>query len=272
MSALMGLPVVILENSVEEIIFKEKVFQTRDGSFLFSVHQEMEQPGSTLNLYLRDGNKKDVVRLHLISDDGGRGQDPYLQIVALPMHPLGCVKIDSVSGNLTLCIQMAKKTSMFIASLPMFLNTQRSTSIEILNMTGSPQKAKIMSEKEAKSSQVLFQFSKDMESCIRIVILGAFLYLNSHLHEIRRLDNSSTNFQDLWIIDCVDWENRTETSSRPCDNHRRGEVSASKGGDCCGPCLAECRNGLCCIWDCLRCCSECCGCCLCYCLFLPCWV
>ncbi|XP_056425030.1 uncharacterized protein LOC130366732 isoform X2 [Hyla sarda] len=254
---------------VEEIVFKEKVFQTRDGKTLFSVHQEPS--GSTLNLYLRDVYQENMAWLHVISDDGRSGHDSCLQIVALPARPLGNVRIDSVSGNLYICVQSTKETSMFFASLPMFLPTQKSTSIEILSMNGSHQVAKIMSEKEGKSVQVVFQFSIDMESSAKIVILGAFLYLNFHLHEILRLVNVSTNFQDVWIIDCMDWENRTDSCSQPWEKPKGGEVDGSSNdGGCCSKCGTGCRSCLCCFGDCLVCCSECCQCCLCFFMCLQC--
>ncbi|XP_040271230.1 uncharacterized protein LOC120986630 [Bufo bufo] len=252
-----------LENltKVEEIIFKDKVFQTRDGKTLFSVHHKTEPSGSSLNLYLRDCYKKDTVWLHLISDDAGH--DPYLQIVALPMHGLGSVKIDPVSGNLKICIQTTKDTSTLIASLPMFLQTQRNTSIEILSMNGSHQVAKIMSEKEGGSAWVVFRFSVDMESCEKIVILGAFLYLNFHLHEVRKLENSSTRFQDVWIIDCMDWENGSGLSSRLCEKQRDGVLDSAEEGGCCRDCHTGCKNCLSCFHNCLQCCTECCYPCLC---------
>ncbi|XP_069802078.1 uncharacterized protein [Dendropsophus ebraccatus] len=166
-----------LENltKVEEIIYKEKAFQTSDGKTLFSIHQEPSE--STLNLLLRDGYNNDIVWLHSVPDDGHYGHDAYLQIVAPTGHPLGNVKIDSMSGNLNISIQMTKDTSTFIASLPMFLHAQKRTSIEILSMNGGHQVAKITSDKEGKPGQVVFQFSIDMESSAKIVILGAFLYL-----------------------------------------------------------------------------------------------
>ncbi|XP_066449984.1 uncharacterized protein [Eleutherodactylus coqui] len=247
---------------VEEIIFKEKVFQTRDGQTLFSVHQEKAHLEPTLNLYFRDRDKKDVVGLHLISDDGSGSYDTFLQIIALPMHPIGNVKIDSVSGNLNICIQMTKNTCTFIASLPMFLQTQRSTSIEILSMNGSHQVAKIIGERDGTSAQVLFQFSMGMESCAKTVILGAFLYLNFHLHESRRLDNFSTTFQDLWIIDCVSWEN----GSAGGKEKGRNVDFSSNGADC----LTECRNCLCWVGDCFICIAECCNCCFCSLICLQC--
>ncbi|XP_073403239.1 uncharacterized protein [Dendrobates tinctorius] len=115
---------------VEEIIFKDKVFQTRDGETLYSVHSEKEQLGPTLNLYLKDSSEKDVARLHLLSCNECDEHETYLQIVALSNHPVGHVKIDSISGNLNIRIQTSEDTSTYIASLPMFLHTQKSTSVE----------------------------------------------------------------------------------------------------------------------------------------------
>ncbi|KAG9464316.1 hypothetical protein GDO78_020145 [Eleutherodactylus coqui] len=185
------------------------VFQTRDGQTLFSVHQEKAHLEPTLNLYFRDRDKKDVVGLHLISDDGSGSYDTF-----------------------------------------------------ILSMNGSHQVAKIIGERDGTSAQVLFQFSMGMESCAKTVILGAFLYLNFHLHESRRLDNFSTTFQDLWIIDCVSWEN----GSAGGKEKGRNVDFSSNGADC----LTECRNCLCWVGDCFICIAECCNCCFCSLICLQC--
>ncbi|XP_077117706.1 uncharacterized protein LOC143774210 [Ranitomeya variabilis] len=248
---------------VEEIIFKDKVFQTRDGQTLYSVHSEKEQPGPTLNLYLKDSFEKDVVRLHLLSYNGCDDHETYLQIVALSNYPVGHVKIDSISGNLNISIQVSEDTSTYIASLPMFLHTQKSTSVEILNMNGSHQVAKITRERELNSAHVVFQFTTDMNSCTKTVFLGAFLYLSFHLHEISRLEKSSTTFKDVWIIDSVDWENRFDFSSQSCEKRRDVDVDISSDrSGCCSSCGAECRDCLCCIGEVFLRCAECCNCCL----------
>ncbi|KAG8573913.1 hypothetical protein GDO81_008936 [Engystomops pustulosus] len=232
-------------NKVDEIIFKDKVFQTRNGKSLFSVHREAECYGSKLDLYLQDGFKKNVVCLHLNTD---HSDDPHLQIFALPMQPVGSVTIDSISGNLSICIQMAEDTPTFIACLPMFLQTQKSTSIEIFCIGGSQQVAKIMCEKDSSSSQVVFQFFTDIESGAKTVILGAFLYLNFHLNEIRKMEDSPSNFQDLWIINCVSWDKIPDSHS--------GEDGTEKG--CCRRCLGDCSSCFCGFWGCLLSCAECC--------------
>ncbi|KAG8573918.1 hypothetical protein GDO81_008936 [Engystomops pustulosus] len=185
-------------NKVDEIIFKDKVFQTRNGKSLFSVHREAECYGSKLDLYLQDGFKKNVVCLHLNTD---HSDDPHLQIFALPMQPVGSVTIDSISGNLSICIQMAEDTPTFIACLPMFLQTQKSTSIE-----------------------------------------------NFHLNEIRKMEDSPSNFQDLWIINCVSWDKIPDSHS--------GEDGTEKG--CCRRCLGDCSSCFCGFWGCLLSCAECC--------------
>ncbi|KAM4039909.1 uncharacterized protein ACNLHF_017891 isoform 2-T2 [Anomaloglossus baeobatrachus] len=239
----------------------DKDFQTCDGQNIFSVHSETEKPGPILNLYLKDSYGMDVVRLYLLSYNECDDHETYLQIVALPNHPVGHVKIDSVSGNLNICIRMTEDTSTYIASLPMFLHTQKSTSIEILNMKGSHQVAKITGERGEKSMRVIFKFLDDVNSCAKTVILGAFLYLSYHLHEISRLETSSPTFKDLWIINSVDWENRFGLNSQRCDKVGIVDVSNNKRG-CCRNCGDECRDCLCFFGELFLCCAECCNCCL----------
>ncbi|XP_073507129.1 uncharacterized protein [Phyllobates terribilis] len=243
---------------VEEIIFKDKVFQTRDGQTLFSVRSEHGLTGPTLSLFLKDSYENDLVRLHLLSYNGCDDDEMYLQILALSNHPVGHVKIDSVSGNLNITIQITEDTSTYIASLPMFLHTQKSTSIQILNMNGSHQVAKITREIEGNSAQVVFQFTEDLNSCTKTVILGSFLYLSFHLHEISKLENCSSTFKDVWIIDSVDWEDRFGSSSQPCEKQRA--VDGESG--CCSDCGTECRDCLGCIGEFVLCCADCCHCCL----------
>ncbi|KAG8573919.1 hypothetical protein GDO81_008936 [Engystomops pustulosus] len=132
-------------NKVDEIIFKDKVFQTRNGKSLFSVHREAECYGSKLDLYLQDGFKKNVVCLHLNTD---HSDDPH----------------------------------------------------------------------------------------------------NFHLNEIRKMEDSPSNFQDLWIINCVSWDKIPDSHS--------GEDGTEKG--CCRRCLGDCSSCFCGFWGCLLSCAECC--------------
>ncbi|XP_073403233.1 uncharacterized protein [Dendrobates tinctorius] len=230
-----------LENltKVQEIIFKDEVFQTRDGKTFFSVRREMLYSQTITYLHLRDSYNKDIVRLDLIPNVEAGGQNSYLQIVALPMHLLGYVKIESVSGNLNICIQMAKDSSTFVASLPMFLYKQRNMTIEILTMNGSHQIAKITSEKEGKSAQ--FIFSEYLDCCAKTVILGAFLYLNFRLHQMSRVENPSMNFQDIELVDGVE---RCGSSGQPFGVERDADYSNNTSGRCC-KCGPECLKLLC---------------------------
>ncbi|XP_069623576.1 uncharacterized protein [Ranitomeya imitator] len=230
-----------LENltKVQEIIFKDEVFQTRDGKTFLSVHQEVLNSKTTLYLHLRDSYNKDIVRLDLIPNVEAGGQNSYLQIVALPMNPLGYVKLESAPGNLNICIQMAKDMSTFVASLPVFLNEQRNMTIEILTMNGSHQIAKIISEKEGRSAQ--FVFSEYLDCCAKTVILGAFLYLNFRLHQMSRVENTSMNFQDIELVDGVD---RCGSSGQPFGIQRGADDSNNRIGRCC-KCGPECMKILC---------------------------
>ncbi|CAJ0934275.1 unnamed protein product, partial [Ranitomeya imitator] len=251
-----------LENltKVQEIIFKDEVFQTRDGKTFLSVHQEVLNSKTTLYLHLRDSYNKDIVRLDLIPNVEAGGQNSYKRvlagrndgglcwmkdeglhletslIVALPMNPLGYVKLESAPGNLNICIQMAKDMSTFVASLPVFLNEQRNMTIEILTMNGSHQIAKIISEKEGRSAQ--FVFSEYLDCCAKTVILGAFLYLNFRLHQMSRVENTSMNFQDIELVDGVD---RCGSSGQPFGIQRGADDSNNRIGRCC-KCGPECMK------------------------------
>ncbi|KAM4039821.1 uncharacterized protein ACNLHF_017795 isoform 1-T2 [Anomaloglossus baeobatrachus] len=229
--------------TIQEIILKDEVFQTRDGKPLFTIHHDIVYPRASLNLCLRDFSNKDVVRLDLISNNGPGGQNSYVQIVALPMQPLGYVRITSVSGNLNICIQMTEDTSTFIANLPMGLNKQRNMTMEILNMNGSHQVAKITSEVEGKPAHVVFQFPQYLSPGAKTVILGAFLYLNFHLHQTSRPENTTTNFQDIELLDGVD---RSGWSNDPygIQTGDTANYSNEKIGRCC-KCGPECMKVLC---------------------------
>ncbi|XP_073510638.1 uncharacterized protein [Phyllobates terribilis] len=230
-----------LENltKVQEIIFKDEVFQSRDGKTIFSVHHEILYSRTPLNLHLRDSYSKDIVRLDLIPNVEGGGQNSYLQIVALPMHPLGYVKIESISGNLNICIQVTKDASTFVASLPRFQHEQRNMTIEILNMNRSHQVAKIISEDRGKSAQIAF--SEYLDCCAKTVILGAFLYVNFYLHQISRTDNTSVNFQDIELVDGVE---RCGSSGQPFELEKGVDYSNNRSGRCC-KCGPECMKFLC---------------------------
>ncbi|KAM4039823.1 uncharacterized protein ACNLHF_017795 isoform 2-T3 [Anomaloglossus baeobatrachus] len=182
--------------TIQEIILKDEVFQTRDGKPLFTIHHDIVYPRASLNLCLRDFSNKDVVRLDLISNNGPGGQNSYVQIVALPMQPLGYVRITSVSGNLNICIQMTEDTSTFIANLPMGLNKQRNMTME-----------------------------------------------NFHLHQTSRPENTTTNFQDIELLDGVD---RSGWSNDPygIQTGDTANYSNEKIGRCC-KCGPECMKVLC---------------------------
>ncbi|XP_072254947.1 uncharacterized protein, partial [Pyxicephalus adspersus] len=152
----------------EDVTLNNKVFQTKDGQTLFTIHRESECCGPSLNLRLRNPYKKDVLSLYLMSSE-----------------VLICIFYICLTFRLHV----------------IYFNPQ------IFGMDSAQPVANIIKEKEGKSSQVIFHFPLNMEAALKAVILAAFLYMSCRIQEMSYSHISSNN-DDSWIgaggVDLVD--------------------------------------------------------------------
>ncbi|XP_073479136.1 uncharacterized protein [Aquarana catesbeiana] len=181
---------------VEEVILKDKVFQTKNGQDLFTVWRESECCGPSLNLRLRDPYKRDVVSLNLTDGDCCGGQT-YLKVSAQSAHHIGIVRIVTSSSNMNVSIERGNGEPVFSAKLPVSEVSNDGSTIEILGMDSSQPVAVITKEKEGKSSQVIFHFPLNMEAALKAMILASFLYVSFRIQEIS-YSHSSSDSDDGW--------------------------------------------------------------------------
>ncbi|XP_073510640.1 uncharacterized protein [Phyllobates terribilis] len=234
-----------LENlvKVQEIICKDEDFQTRDGKILLSLHKEKECPSSALHLlYLRDPHNRNIVRFDYIMKSEFVVGD-YFQIVVLPMHPIGNIKIEYVSGDLVIFIQMTTDTSTFIATYTAFPRTQRGSSIKVLNMNGSNVVAEIKNVQDGYFDQSVILFDECLDYYAKTVIIGTVIYLDLYFCVISKIENDSKNLPAVQIIDSAD---RGVSSSQPHAMQRDEKVDTSNNrrGRCC-KCSPECLACIC---------------------------
>ncbi|XP_077327779.1 uncharacterized protein LOC143962359 [Lithobates pipiens] len=182
---------------VEEVILKDKVFQTKNGQNLFTVGHEVECCGPSLNLRFRNSYKRDVVSLYLTSDGDCCGGQTYLKVSAQSAQLIGIVRIITSSSNMNVSIQRGNGEPVFSAKLPISLDSNDGRTIEILGMYGSQPVAVITKEKEGKSSRVIFHFPMNMEAALKAVILAAFLYVSFRIQEMS-YSHSSSDSDDGW--------------------------------------------------------------------------
>ncbi|XP_075061810.1 phospholipid scramblase 2-like [Mixophyes fleayi] len=181
---------------VEEVILKNKVFQTNSGQTLFLIRRETECCGPALNLKLRDPYKRDVVSLYLVSSGDCCGGQTYLRIETLLQRGLGYVTIDNTSRELNVSIQMANKEPVFTARMPVYMDPRRDNTIEILSVSGSHPVVQIQKERDHKSSKVIFRFPLNLDASLKAVILAAFLYMTFRVNQIT--SSSSTSDDSGW--------------------------------------------------------------------------
>ncbi|XP_063785714.1 phospholipid scramblase 2-like [Pseudophryne corroboree] len=183
---------------VEEVILKNKVFQTNAGQILFSVYRVAECCGPGLNLRLRDPYKREVVSMYLVSSGGCCGGETYLRMETHPTRPIGFVSIGNTSRELNVSIQTENRDPVFSARMPIYLDSSCDHTIEILSVSGNHPVAIIRKEKESRSSQVIFQFPLNLEVKLKAVILGAFLYMTYQVTQLTTSSSSSTADDSWW--------------------------------------------------------------------------
>ncbi|XP_068129439.1 phospholipid scramblase 3-like [Hyperolius riggenbachi] len=187
----------------EEVIFKDKAFQNKDGHTLFSVRQESECCGPSLSLRLQDPHKRDVVSLRLDSSGCccGGGGESRLMVQAPSVSHIGFVEVTRSSTCLHVTIEMGDRKPVFCAIVPVN-RTAHSSIIHILSIDGSHPVASITKEKVEKSSQVIFRFPMDMAATLKTVILAAFLFMTYWMQQVSTSNRSS---DDGWALSGVHW-------------------------------------------------------------------
>ncbi|XP_073479842.1 uncharacterized protein [Aquarana catesbeiana] len=171
---------------VEEVILKDKVFQTKNKKDLFTIHQEVECCGPSLNLRLRKPYYRDVVSLYLTSDGDCCGGQTYLKVCDQFAYHMGNVRIVTSSSNMNVSIERGNGEPVFSVKLPVSLDSNNDSTIEIHGTGSSHPVAFIIKEKEGNSSQVIFHFPLNMEAALKAVILAAFLYVSFSIGEMFR--------------------------------------------------------------------------------------
>ncbi|XP_077327785.1 uncharacterized protein LOC143962365 [Lithobates pipiens] len=226
---------------LEEVIFKDRVFQTKNGQDLFTTWQKSECCGPSLDLRFRNPYQRDVVSLYLNSNGGCCRGQTYLKVNDQSANHIGNVKIVTFSRTINVSIERGNGEPVFHAKLPISLDSNDHSTIEILGMDGSEPVAYITKEKEGKSSQVIFHFLLNMEAALKAVILAAFLYVSLHIREMsrsRRSDDTDFSWADAGGVDFADMSH----------GHFGGSDWGDGGGGDCGG--GDCGGGDCGGGDC----------------------
>ncbi|XP_053574317.1 phospholipid scramblase 1 [Bombina bombina] len=209
----------------EELILKKKVFQTRGGQQLFFVSQVSECCGPSLNLYLRNFQKRNVIKIHLTSSGNCCGGYSHVQVDAPQGHPIGFVKSCYSTGIPKFSIHNENNQPIFTVVCE--------DPIEVISVTEGVRVAWIKKEKSFSSTKVIFHFPMDMEAQMKAVILGAFLYLNFQLQR-----NTSSDSGLEWADnDIISWDvggGGSDWGGDAGDYGGGGGDCGGSGGDCGG--------------------------------------
>ncbi|XP_040197733.1 uncharacterized protein LOC120930623 [Rana temporaria] len=120
---------------VEEVILKDKDFQTRSGETLFSVlYKEVFDDcccccGTSRKIRLTNSYKTEVIGLSSFYCDY------YLQVAILSGDTIGYVKINSAFANLIATIYLTPDIPLYTASLPLSNTTMWDSPIEVGHLT-----------------------------------------------------------------------------------------------------------------------------------------
>ncbi|XP_077327780.1 uncharacterized protein LOC143962361 [Lithobates pipiens] len=221
---------------VEEVILKDRVFQTKNGQDLFTAWRKSECCGPSLNLRFRNPFQRDVVSLYLNSNGNCCRGQTYLKVMDQSAHHIGNVRIITFSSTIDVYIERGNGEPVFSAKLPISLDSNYHSTIEILGIYGSEPVAYITKEREGRSSRVIFLFPMNMEAALKAVILAAFLYVSLRIQEMSRDHNqryhrrsNDTNFS--WAgAGGVDFGGSNWGGGGDCG----GGGSGGGGGDCGG--------------------------------------
>ncbi|XP_075434085.1 uncharacterized protein LOC142471181 [Ascaphus truei] len=175
---------------VEEVIFMDTIFQTRDGRILYSTVQESECCGSPLNITLRNPYEMDVIKFHLTSH--GKCWVSYSDVSFVSFnsksHVRAKLKLPLIPLLVTLNVAVPRASCIFPSRTETkspYLQLQSPppsyNPIEIISVRGSHCVARIQRQEIGKSSIILFQFPADMEATMKAVLLGAYLYIDHNL-------------------------------------------------------------------------------------------